>query len=172
MWQKVLCVAALIALPALSFAGAKSAYDLPDAFDDLPEGRFVVSKNKYFGKADIPLKNRVALQEKNNQVNNFCVVGYRWKRGSMNVWVLWKEEATLILWDGDRYADTRQTSLNRARRNLELGKDTVKTRNEINGSTYLETEQWWHAIADDCMAHGEKYTIKPFKVSKPRRNTE
>lgn len=82
----------------------------------------------------------------------------------MNVWVHWQEEKRLIMWDGSLYEDTRERGLLTARRDLELGKDTVETENDINGSSYLVTKRWWHAVANDCTAHGEKFTIKPFKV--------
>ncbi|MNW20611.1 hypothetical protein D3C71_2210910 [compost metagenome] len=53
-------------------------------------------------------------------------------------------------------------------RHLELATDTVPTPNDINGSTYLVTEAWWRAVADDCRKHGEKYVIKPIKAPRPK----
>ncbi|HLX03400.1 MAG TPA: hypothetical protein VKS80_14940 [Trinickia sp.] len=156
------CVSAAL-ICATSFA----ADDLPEGFNRKPTSRFVVSDNPYYKDPQIALKNGVAANQKNHQTNRFCVVGYQWQTGSMNVWVLWKEEEELLLWDGALDPDSRATSLIGVRRDLKLGRDTVKTEHDINGSTYLVTEQWWHAVADDCMKHGEKYVIKPFKVAEP-----
>jgi hypothetical protein len=158
---------ALLVSSAIISGNVRAADDLPEGFSEKPNQRFVASKNPYYQRPEDAISSRVADDAKNHRVNHFCVVGYQWKTGVTNAWVLWKEEATLILWEGNRYPDLRKRSLITSRRNLKLGRDTVKTEDDINGSTYLVTEQWWHAIADDCMKHGEKYIIKPFKVSKP-----
>ncbi|QCP54866.1 hypothetical protein FAZ95_27565 [Trinickia violacea] len=118
------------------------------------------------------MKNAVAFFKKNHQINRFCVVGYQWPDGYVNVWVLWREEKRLLLWDGALDPDSRADTLIGVHRSLKLGKDTVKTENDINGSTYLVTEQWWHAVADDCMKHGEKYVIQPFKVAEPAKPSD
>jgi len=152
-------VAAVLSAPLPAGAGA----DLPDAFGSPPRGRFVVSRNPYFLNPERTIRNRVAIDGKNRVTNHFCVVGYEWPNGNLQVWVNWREQKTNILWDGSIYKDTREKQLTMARRNLRLGKDTVATQDDLNGSTYLETHAWWHAIADDCMANGEKYTIKPFR---------
>ncbi|WP_254699758.1 hypothetical protein [Trinickia violacea] len=145
-----------------------AADDLPEGFGEKPNSRFVVSDDPYYKDPLIAIKNGVAAYKKNYRTNHFCVVGYRWLHGNVNVWVLWKEEEELLLWDGALDPESRADSFNGVHRALKLGRDTVKTENEINGSTYLETEQWWHAVAGDCMKHGEKYVIKPFKAAKPR----
>jgi hypothetical protein len=142
--------------------------DLPEGFGEKPTSRFVVSDNPYYKDPRIALKNGVAAYKKNHQTNHLCVVGYQWPDGYKNVWVHWKEEKELLLWDGALDPDSRAKSFIGFSRSLELGKDTVKTEDDINGSTYLVTEQWWHAVADDCMKHGEKYVIRPFKAAKPR----
>jgi hypothetical protein len=141
-----------------------AADDLPEGFGEKPTSRFVVSGDPYYKDPETAIKNRIAYQQKNQRSNHFCVVGYQWPDGYTNVLVLWQEEERLILWDGALTPGTRAGSLIAVRRDWKLGKDTVKTVNDINGSTYIETEQWWHAVADECMKHGEKYVIKPFKV--------
>ncbi|WP_231401513.1 hypothetical protein [Cupriavidus sp. WS] len=157
---------ALLLLAAFP-VGPSLARALPDAFGETPASRFVVSRNPYFLNPERAIRNRVAIEGKNRVTNHFCVVGYEWPDGVLQVWVNWREQKTNILWNGSIYKDTREKQLTMARRNLRLGKDTVATRDDINGSTYLETHAWWHAIADDCAAHGEKYVIKPFRP-KPR----
>jgi len=156
-------VAAVLSAPLPACAGA----DLPDTFGSPPRGRFVVSQNPYFLGPERAMRNRVAIDGKNRVTNHFCVVGYEWPDGNLQVWVNWKEEKTNILWDGSEYRDMREAGLTTARRNLKLGRDTVETVDDINGSTYLVTHARWHSIADDCAAHGEKYVIEPFR-SKPR----
>jgi hypothetical protein len=144
-----------------------AADDLPEGFGEKPASRFVVSDDPYYKDPQIAMKNLVAAYRKNHRTNRFCVVGYQWKSGNVHVWVLWREEERQLLWGGALDPDSRAKSLIGVNRSLKLGKDTVKTDNDINGSTYLVTEQWWHAVADDCMKHGEKYVIKPFKAAKP-----
>ncbi|WP_029043046.1 hypothetical protein [Cupriavidus sp. WS] len=157
-----LCIllALCFAAPALSNA----ADDLPATFGSPPKGRFVVSKSPYFLHPERAMRQRVAFDKKNRVTNHFCVVGYEWPDGNLQVWVNWKEEKTNILWDGSEYRDMREAGLTTARRNLKLGRDTVETVDDINGSTYLVTHARWHSIADDCAAHGEKYVIKPFSI--------
>jgi hypothetical protein len=159
--KKILCcLAALISLTC-TLSHAEDVF--PD-FGTKPSGRFLVSKNQYFIDPERALKNRVALEKKNRVANHFCIVGYNWASGNFAVWVHWKEEKLLMSWDGSKYQDTRERGLMAARRNLKLGRDTVETDDDINGSSYLETRAWWEGVAKDCDAHGEKFTVKPFAV--------
>jgi hypothetical protein len=63
----------------------------------------------------------------------------------------------------------RLAGLAMARHSLMLGRDTVATENDIKGSTYLVTVDWWISIADDCRKHGEQYEIEPFAIREPRQ---
>jgi len=156
------CLTALIAsLIAVSLPAA--ADSLVDLFDVPPSNRFSVSQNPYFLKPERAIRNRIAFEKRNHVTNHFCVVGYEWPDGGIQVWVNWREQKTNILWDGNEDRELRELGLMATRRNLRLGKDTVETNNDIGGSTYLVTRRWWQGIADDCMANGEKYTIKPFR---------
>jgi hypothetical protein len=53
-----------------------------------------------------------------------------------------------------------------ARRDLRLGEDTVETEDDINGSTFLVTRAWWHAVSRDCAANGQHYTIGWFPAAR------
>lgn len=160
----------LILLVTLAFAciNALARDNLPSGIAETASGRFKVSSNPYYRNPVNALKYLLAKTGKSNQLNHFCAVGYKWPEGGTQAWVLWKEEETLMLWRGNLYQDMRDIGLFSADRTLKLGKDTVATVNDIAGSTYLVTEQWWHAVSSDCRKHGKKYTIKPFKA--PKRN--
>ncbi|WP_454723651.1 MULTISPECIES: hypothetical protein [Cupriavidus] len=146
-----------VSLPAV-------ADSLAELFETPPSGRFAVSQNSYFLKPERAIRNRIAFEKRNHVTNHFCVVGYEWPDGGLQVWVNWREQNTNILWDGNEDRQLRELGLMATRRNLRLGKDTVETNNDIGGSTYLVTRRWWLGIADDCAAHGEKYVIKPFRL--------
>ena len=47
-------------------------------------------------------------------------------------------------------------------RDLKPGKDTVERKEDLDGSTFMETRACWQAVAVDCAAHGEKVTLAPF----------
>ncbi|CAG2153598.1 hypothetical protein D3C87_970900 [compost metagenome] len=160
------CVSfALLAAASLSgYAGD----GLPDGFSEKPVGRFTVSKERHYRNPAGAIRHFLATFHKNDQRNHFCVVGYKWSDGRKQVWVHWREPQTLILWGGSRYPEYVHESLIMSNRHLELATDTVPTPNDINGSTYLVTEAWWRAVADDCRKHGEKYVIKPFKAPRPK----
>jgi hypothetical protein len=161
--NKILCcLAAFSSLLAIN-SHAKDGY--PE-FGSKPSGRFVVSKNPYFAHPERALKNLMIFEKKSNAINHFFIVGYNWASGHSAVWVHWKEEETLISWSGSTDQQRRENGLTTSRRTLKLGRDTVETDADINGSSYLETRAWWEGVAKDCDAHGEKFTIKPFTVKK------
>ena len=127
-----------------------------------PLKRVLASKNEYYGPAAPALKKQLISENRNGVTNHFCVVGYVISERTTNVWVHWVEQQRLILWDPSTDPEQRERGLLISRRDLKLGKDTVETADDINGSTYLVTRGWWEAIAKDCEAHGERYTVEPF----------
>jgi hypothetical protein len=135
----------------------------PKEFDSPPEKRFMAADNLGYGPPVSAIKNLLRSEKKNKKTGNFCVVGYIWPDKYTNVWVHWVEEKRLLLWRAGISEEFREKGLMMARRDLKLGRDTVATQNEIGGSNYLTTHAWWHAVVDDCAAHGQKFTIKPFK---------
>jgi len=167
--KKALAILVFLALGV--WGGARAGTDLPDAFIGSALGRFKVSSDPDFQNSRATIKYLLAREGANQRRNRFCAVGYRFPSGNSQVWVLWEEERLLMLWDPSEYADWRLKALTMARRNLKLGRDTVATENDINGSTYITTVDWWISVADDCRKHGEQYEIEPFKIkpSKPDR---
>jgi hypothetical protein len=141
----------------------QAAEKFPAEFIPPPVKRFVAAQNPDYGPPEPAIKKRLLAQKKNNKIHHFCVIGYKLQSGNAHVWVHWIEEKTLLLWRDGNSEESRVKGLTMAYRNLKLGRDTVATQNEIGGSNYLTTHAWWHAVADDCAAHGQKFTIKPFK---------
>jgi hypothetical protein len=163
----------LIAYFLLALALCMNCYakeDFPSS--EKPKKRVSVSEDPYYKNSDKAFKNLISQERKNKKTNHFCVIGYIFNRDVPVVWVHWREESRLILWEGGQSQSWRDDSLAMGRRDLKLGKDTVESEKDLNGSTYLTTNKWWHAVADDCAAHGEKFTVPPFKATKPYVGTE
>lgn len=173
MKPRLFALMLLIVSPVI--AGAVSAEDrvLHGASSTTPYTRFLASQDDYYRDPILTMKTLIASQQKNSQINHFCLVGYEHKGNisSGHVWVHWQEEKMLKLWDGSLDPYWRAIGLTTSRRTLRLGKDTVKTEDDIGGSTYLITEQAWHDLANDCGTYGEKYIIYPFRARpRPKRN--
>lgn len=156
----------MVALAALLMIGlsACSRDSFPAEFDEKPTRRFAPAENEYFGPPEPALKQLLVAESKNGANNEFCVIGYAYADNIVNVWVHWINDQRLLLWRGNSDEELREQGLVMAERNLSLDKDTVKTKDDINGSTYLVTRAWWQAVAQDCSAHGQNYTIEPFTV--------
>lgn len=137
----------------------------PAAFEEQPTQRFAPADNEYYGPPEPALKQLVAGEHKNSATNEFCVIGYAYADNIANVWVHWANEQRLILWRGNSDEELREQGLVMAQRDLELNKDTVETKDDIKGSTYLVTRAWWQAVAQDCAAHGQQFTIEPFPAA-------
>jgi hypothetical protein len=152
----------LIALVTLTWVCAAWADDdFPTAFDPAPLSRFKPSKVLNYGKPLLPIKKLLADENKNHRTQHFCVIGYQFSNGQV-AWVHWVEEKRLILWEQSNESSAIETSLTHSRRDLKLNVDTVKTIDDINGSSYLVTRDWWQAVAKDCAKYGEKATVKAF----------
>lgn len=156
----------LVLLAALSMLGigACSRDSFPSQFDEKPTKRFAPADSEYFGPPEPALKQLLIAENKNGASNEFCVIGYAYADNIVNVWVHWMNEQRLLLWRGNSDEELREQGLVMADRNLTLGKDTVETEEDIKGSTYLVTRAWWQAVAQDCAAHGQRYTIAPFAI--------
>ncbi|WP_133251259.1 hypothetical protein [Pokkaliibacter plantistimulans] len=134
----------------------------PFSDENQPTSRFDTSANSYFSFPEPSIQARIARSGKNDQINHFCIVGYQWGNGNMQVWVHWQEQKEIILWQGGDDEETQIASMALARKELVLGRDTVKSEEEINGSSYLITESAWHDIVNDCAKNGRQFTIDPF----------
>jgi hypothetical protein len=149
----------VLLLASTSHAGEK----FPAEFDPPPAKRFIAADNLGYGPPEPAIKKLLLAAKKNKKLNHFCVISYELRSGNTHVWAHWREEKSLLLWRAGISEESRVNGLVMAHRDLKLGRDTVATPDDINGSTYLETHAWWHAVVDDCAAHGQKFTIKPFK---------
>ncbi|HOY69771.1 MAG TPA: hypothetical protein PL131_00715 [Methylotenera sp.] len=166
MQNKLICqfksLLSAIVLSIFTFpACAKDNF--PRAFDPTPIARFKPSNTFVYGpsKSQLHLKKLLLTEHKNKRNNHFCVIGYVWSDNEI-AWVHWVEEKRLILWEQSDDMRSFETSLTNSRRDLKLGVDTVEKPEDINGSTYLVTREWWQAVAQDCAKHGQKITLKPF----------
>lgn len=70
----------------------------------------------------------------------------------------WKEENILLPYDALN-ADATDDIFAWPGEALKLGRDTVKSYKDLNGSTYLITEDNWHDWVRQCMAKGKRYTV-------------
>jgi len=87
-----------------------------------------------------------------------CVVGYDSAKTKYPfAEVYWKEQETMILWEG--------TELSASRRILAHARDVVATPADLHGSTFLVTEGWWSRTTSDCARFGTTYT---FHAARPR----
>lgn len=147
-------------LPMLAASCATAGF--PVGFSEKPSARFVPSQDPYFGPPEAAIRRLLLFNRKNGAANHFCVIGYRWADGNVQVWAHWKEDERLLLWRGNSDPEMREKGLVYAQRNLKLGQDTVESANDLQGSTYRETRAWWESLAKDCDAHGERHVIRPF----------
>lgn len=136
----------------------------PEAFEQKPLSRFVPSSSDFFGLLAPAAKRLVLAEKKNRWHQHFCAIGYKYAEGGINVWVHWREDKRLLLWQGSSDPEMREKGLIHANRDLLLGKDTVERKEDIQGSTFLETRAWWESVAQDCATHGEKATLAPFSA--------
>lgn len=152
-----------LALAALIWVCTAWAEDnFPSAFDPTPTARFKPSSMVIYGNPQLPIKNLLLAEHKNYRTQHFCAIGYHWQNGEI-AWVHWVEEKRIIMWEQSDELSAAETSLRHSRRDLKLGVDTVDKPEDINGSSYLVTRDWWQAIANDCSKHGQKITVKAFK---------
>lgn len=154
----LLCIGIFCFASTDCFAGDS----FPDAFEQLPSARFAPSSNEFFGPLAPAAKRLVLAEQKSYSPQHFCAIGYKYPEGAISVWVHWKEGQRLLLWRGDSDKKMREKGLVNTNRDLKLGKDTVERKEDLHGSTFMETRAWWEAVAIDCASHGEKVTLPAF----------
>jgi hypothetical protein len=159
---------AMALLAALQMIGISTGNceSFPWEFDDKPALRFAPSTSEYYGPPEPALKQLLVAENKNGATNEFCVIGYAYADKIVNVWVHWINEQRLLMWRGNSDEELREQGLAMAQKDLRLGKDTVETKDDIKGSTFLVTRAWWEAVTRDCAANGQRYTIEPFPAER------
>ena len=135
---------------------AAEAQALPLQASDGPDQPvFALSSDPYFADAPAVL-GRLAKRKAHKSINHFCAIGYQEPGTHGIVWVYWKEDNALILWEANTDKDFH---LEYSNRYLHLNKDVVATEAEVAGSTYIVTRAWVHMIVTDCAARGSQFVI-------------
>jgi hypothetical protein len=136
---------------------------LPAEFDPQPLKRAIPDNDPYYGPPEVAIRKLLSSEKKNLVTNHFCVIGYAWPNDGLDIWVYWADEKRLLQWRGFSDRKRREAGLITAQADFRLGKNTVATTSDINGRNDVVTRAWWDAVVNDCAAHGEHFTIKPFK---------
>ncbi|ADG14879.1 hypothetical protein BC1002_0783 [Paraburkholderia atlantica] len=142
---------------------AHATDDFPPEFDPQPLKRALPDNDPYYGPPEVAIRKLLSYWKKNRGTNHFCVIGYAWPNDDLDIWVYWAEQKRLLQWRGFSDQERREAGLITAQANFKLGKNTVATLHDINGRNDVVTRAWWYAVVNDCLAHGEHFTIKPLK---------
>ena len=90
---------------------------------------------------------------------HFCVVGYRYKDGDRNAYILWREGRRQILWEPHADPLDRVNEIAFSRRNLDLDHDVVAD-SVTNTSTFAIFRHEERAVARDCARAGRPYVVR------------
>ena len=91
--------------------------------------------------------------------NHFYVVATELDRTNMlEGLVYWNEEREIELYD-ELYTNATVDAQAWRNRHWKLGRDTVETRDEINGSDYLITSSDWRDWTNQCLSKGQHYVV-------------
>jgi hypothetical protein len=91
--------------------------------------------------------------------NHFCVVATELDHTNMvSGFVFWEEDQLLVDYD-ELVTDAIHDGWAWPDRGWKLGRDTVKTEDEINGSDYLITDSDWHHWVNQCTRKGKRYVV-------------
>ncbi|MBC8749577.1 hypothetical protein OKW43_003633 [Paraburkholderia sp. WC7.3g] len=142
---------------------AQATDNFPPEFDPKPLKRTLPDNDPYYGPPEVAIRKLLSSEKKNRGTNHFCVVGYAWPNNGLDIWVYWADEKRLLQWRGFSDRKRREAGLITAQADFALEENTVATPNDINGRNDVVTRAWWYAVVNDCAAHGEHFTIKPFK---------
>ena len=97
-----------------------------------------------------------------NDINHFYVGATQISGGELDyAFVYWKEEQTILSY-GELQKDTTDDHDAEAWGppfGLKLGRDTVDTPEDIDGSTYLVTHRWWVDWMEQCIYKGKLYVV-------------
>lgn len=125
---------------------------LPRVFECLVLNRAQVDINHFFASS-VDVKSSC----KAKQAQDGCL-----REGKMMPLIYWQEEKEIILFEPQE-KEAPYTDLLHSRRTWKLGRDTVKTIEQIHGSSYLETENDWQQQRKKTLK-GKTYTITRSKI--------
>lgn len=101
---------------------------------------------------------RFAGQRRPRAENNFCILGSSGDKVK-SAWVLWREGAQIILWEGGG-------DLSLSRRVIHLPSDVVPSESDLHGSTYLVTRSWVDDLTKSCERLGVQVHISKVKSTR------
>ncbi len=165
-------IAAFLAVRGILPTSAAQAESLPTyIYDTPPSSLFKLSERPDHAVAlATVLKGGILLwKDRNRTANHFCILGVQWDNGRFEIPVFWQEGKRLFYWEGNSELEEAYRSLLLSK-GIDYEKDVVETRDDINGSTYLQVRSDVEALLRDCQAHGETVTIKPFRTPIPCRS--
>jgi hypothetical protein len=94
-----------------------------------------------------------------NAVNHFYVGAVQPQAGFPESLVYWKEERTILQYDGLAADAPKGTEIEALRNPLRLDLDTVDTPDEIGGSSYLVSHRAWVDWMEQSLSRGREYII-------------
>jgi hypothetical protein len=112
-----------------------------------------------------PALRSLVAQSGVNRRNHFYICRVEiFEGGYDHAWVYWRENRAIVLWEPFRGYNARGDSdqtydLVFSRRYLRRDKDVVPTLEDVGGSSYLVTRQWWRETVRDCVQNGDRFVI-------------
>jgi hypothetical protein len=158
-----------ILLAILIFSAAASA-------QDKVVSRIPVRKHPDYAPHVIPALKRLVAQSGIKRRSHFYVCRVEtFENGYDHAWVYWKENRAFVLWELLQGHNARGDSdptydLVDSRRYLERDEDVVPTLDDVGGSTFLVTRQWWRDTVQDCVRHGDSFVI--YKRARTHRRAQ
>jgi hypothetical protein len=141
--------------------GSSTPADSSD--NGLPVEYFSISNNAGYQYATKTLY-QLAAEDESSGENNFCVIGYQ-STDYQVAEIYWKQKDEIISWFPDVATSEDENDLltdriiNLNQTTLDLKKDVVATEQEMNGSTYLVTQDWVDTVLNDCQKFGNQFLI-------------
>lgn len=112
---------------------------------------FDVASHKDFQGYEAALREYVAHATSGKEAD-FCIVGFAREQIWRKAWVLWPQGDRILEWGGGESEIVSNPEIN-------LKTDVVASENEIQGSTYLVTQEWVNRLRDACNCFGRKVHI-------------
>ncbi|TRX75141.1 hypothetical protein [Pseudomonas mangiferae] len=163
--------ACLLGISHIPIAHSKEKFG-PTIFEG-QVSRFDASQAPLFLEPLYELQYLIVSMGKNQILNHFCMVGYRWPDGHQRVAVYWPEGRTIYRWNGrrdkpDRYS--RYASTLFMSPSIDLDHNVVERQEDMGMATYLRSSVG--GTIADCKAHGTWYRVEPFQPPKDEDNDE
>ena len=119
-----------------------------------------MASQKDFLRYEVALREYVA-QTTSGKETDFCIVGFAREGIWRKAWVLWPQGDRIFEWGGGESEITNPQEIN-------LKTDVVSSESEIQGSTYVVTQEWVSRLRDACNCFGRKVHITRQRTRKER----